>query len=117
MLLSALALSRIPPASIGPTLSPSYGICRDTTTTRVNHVELSDPTFKQSTQRRREFTQVQAARRLKSLLLHVWIEVFIMVWLTMVVSGVYPAGWRPEVDDEQILPRGDHLSLYILSPS
>ena len=39
-----------------------------------------------------------------------------MVWLTMVVSGVYPAGWRLEVDDEQILPGGDHLSLYLLSP-
>ena len=47
--------------------------------TQVTHVELSDPTFKQSTQRRREFTQVQAARRLKALLLHVWIEMFIMV--------------------------------------
>ena len=47
--------------------------------TRVNHVELSDPSFKQTTQRRREFTQVQAVRRLKALLLHVWIEMFIMV--------------------------------------
>ena len=31
--------------------------------------------------------QVQAARRLKALLLHVWIEWFIMVWITEVVAG------------------------------
>ena len=39
-----------------------------------------------------EFTQVQAARRLKALLLHVWIEWFIMVWLTEVVAGENPGG-------------------------
>ena len=69
----------------------------------MTHVELSDPTFKQSTQRRREFTQVQAARRLKALLLHVWIEVFIMVWFTRVFLGMNPVGCWPEVDEEQIL--------------
>ena len=40
----------------------------------------------------REFTQVQAARRLKALLLHVWIEWFITVWLTEVVAGENPRG-------------------------
>lgn len=28
-----------------------------------------------------------------------------------------PAEFRPEVDEEQILPWGDHLSLYPLNPS
>ena len=37
-------------------------------------------------------TQVQAARRLKALLLHVWIEWIIMVWLTEVVAGENPGG-------------------------
>ena len=37
-------------------------------------------------------TQVQAARRLKSLLLHVWIEWFTMVWLIEVVAGENPGG-------------------------
>ena len=32
-----------------------------------------------TTQRHREFTQVKAARTLKALLLHVWIEWFVMV--------------------------------------
>ena len=36
-------------------------------------------TCKKAKQGHREFTQVQAARRLKALLLHVWIEWFIMV--------------------------------------
>ena len=49
-------------------------------------------TFKQATQGRREFTQVQSARRLKALLLHVWIEWIIVVWLTRVVMGVNPGG-------------------------
>ena len=39
----------------------------------------SRSTYKHAPQRHKEFTQVQAARRLKSLLLHVWIECFIMV--------------------------------------
>ena len=49
-------------------------------------------TCKQATQGHREFTQVQAARRLKALLLHVWIEWIIMVWLTRMDSGVNPEG-------------------------
>ena len=40
-----------------------------------------------------------------------------MEWFTGVFSGVNPAEYRPEVDEEQILPWGDHLSLYPLNPS
>ena len=49
-------------------------------------------TCKQAIQGHREFTQVQAARRLKALLLHVWIEWFIMVWLTRWILGEKPEG-------------------------
>ena len=49
-------------------------------------------TYKQAIQGHKEFTHIQAARRLKALLLHVWIEWIIMVWLTRMVSGVNPEG-------------------------
>ena len=48
--------------------------------------------YEQATQGRREFTQVQAARRLKALLLHVWIKWISMVWLIKMVTGVNPEG-------------------------
>ena len=49
-------------------------------------------TNKQATQGHGEFTQVQDARRLNSLLLHVWIEWIILVWLIEVVEGENPGG-------------------------
>ena len=54
-------------------------------------------------------TQVQAARRLTVLLMHVWIDV-IMPYrvpcgeLQVVFRMGNPAGWWLEVGDEQILP-------------
>ena len=59
------------------------------------HLSLRS-TYKHAPQRHKEFTQVQAARRLTALLLHVWIEWYIMVRLTGVVAGANPGGlgWR-----------------------
>ena len=56
----------------------------------------SRSTYKHASQRHKEFTQVQAPRRLTTLLLHVWIEWYIMVSLTGVVAGANPGGvgWR-----------------------
>ena len=54
-------------------------------------------------------TQVQAAQRLAALLLHVGTDV-IMVASYKGVRQENPTGWWLEVEDEQILPWGDHLS-------
>ena len=48
---------------------------------------------------------VQAARRLTALLLHVWIEWYIMVRLYRVGCGCEPGRCRLEVEYEQILTR------------
>ena len=53
----------------------------------------------------KEFTQVQAARRLTALLLHVWIEGYIMVSLYNGGGGYGPGRRRLEVEDEEILTR------------
>ena len=50
--------------------------------------------------------------RLTALLLHVWTDIIIMVESYKGVLHVNPAGYRPEVEDEQILPWGYHLSFY-----
>ena len=42
---------------------------------------------KQTSTKTQGVTQVQAAQRLKALLLHVWIDVFIMEWFTRVFYG------------------------------
>ena len=54
-------------------------------------------------------TQVQAARRQTALLLHVWIDI-IMLDSYKGVLHADPEGYRLELEDEQILPWGDHLS-------
>ena len=55
---------------------------------RMIQIKLSSPRSKHATKGTQGATQVQAARRLTALLLHVWIDGFFIVWLTM-----EPPGW------------------------
>ena len=57
----------------------------------------------QASQRHKEFSQVQATRRLTALLLHVWIEWYIMVLPYNDGCGCEPGRCRLQVEDEQIL--------------
>ena len=73
---------------------------------------MNEQENRKSTQRS---TQVQAARRLTALLLHVWIDVIMMAsykWCFLVRN---PEGWQREVGEEQILP-WEITSLSYLEP-
>ena len=74
---------------------------------------MNEQENRKSTQRS---TQVQAARRLTALLLHVWIDVIMVASYRWCFLARDPEGWRREVDEEQILPWRDHLSLFYLEP-
>ena len=51
-------------------------------------IKLFLRTIEASNTEKQGFTQVQATQRLTALLLHVWIDGFFIVWLTM-----EPPGW------------------------
>ena len=59
--------------------------------------------YEHAPQRHKEFTQVQAARRLIALILNVWIEWYIMVRLHRGGCGCEPGRCRLEVENEKIL--------------